>query len=759
MSTNVAHLDTLSWRELGVISGINVAIGSAILIAFEILRHLKANRYFYAPLYFEGDANGDTKATDTAGNYNISLEPSDEKSTLIPPKNPVPNPFGLFRWIIETIKYNEIELMRTRGLDAVMHLRTLKIMIFILSLFSIVGLGFLIPVNYTATEHYVPGRLDYNSTISEDVGALSMSNIQIGSNLMWAHTLSTIGFTALACYILFREYKRYALLRIQYNKEEQAHNYTVMVKKVPSSIQTSEQLRGHFERIYGDKIVNAHMPLPTNTLRHLLKKRNKTREHLEEVIHINGGDHPVRFGIIKVKSWFLCLSRAHCENPVQRYGDELQVLENQIAEQRKTAGHWPDHHHEKLRMQHQKDEVSVGFVTFGTKGDAFECAQSVQSSDSKILRVQPAPHKKDAFWNSLTRINANTYSFIHMMSLAFFFVLIVFYGALVTILTGISNIDHLRQYSWLGWLVKLITVNAFIQDVFQSYLPFLFIIILQTLVPIIIKIVLKLRGEITRSRLEKSLMRIHFNFLVFNVMIVFVIVNTTTAVVTHIIDYIGKNFSEMVSLLGASLPGQSASFVNYLLVYAFTRIPQLLLRVGPFIKSFFRMRTAATSSEERHCQRPNRPEYGVMYANALLLFLISVTYASISPFIPPFGVLALGMEYFVAKYHHMYTTPQKFTSAAYLWPCVYNRMLAGLAFSHLTILGVFVLKQFYAGIILIAPLPVVMVFFARYSRRRFFHMSRYLPASEFPAEKLENGGKGGDGYMFVEEYTDPALQE
>lgn len=92
---------------------------------------------------------------------------------------------------------------------------------------------------------------------------------------------------------------------MRYTGENKAHNYTIMVKKVPEFItyvfliyvininvvsnsinnyncRSSEQLADYFKKFFGGKVVAAHMPLPSNDIRRLLKKRDKTVKHLQE---------------------------------------------------------------------------------------------------------------------------------------------------------------------------------------------------------------------------------------------------------------------------------------------------------------------------------------------------------------------------------------------------------------------------------------------------------------------------------------------
>jgi hypothetical protein len=61
----------------------------------------------------------------------------------------VPDPGRtLLSWAVAAFKYKEERLLETRGLDALMHVRTLRLMIVILFSFCILGLG-----NHTSMFH------------------------------------------------------------------------------------------------------------------------------------------------------------------------------------------------------------------------------------------------------------------------------------------------------------------------------------------------------------------------------------------------------------------------------------------------------------------------------------------------------------------------------------------------------------------------------------------------------------------------------
>lgn len=77
-----------------------------------------------------------------------------------------------------------------------------------------------------------------------------MSNIRDNSPRMWIHIAAVYVFTGLVCVLAYKEYAKvssttyclvliasqYSKLRTRYNSEHKPHNYTIMVKSVPTFI-------------------------------------------------------------------------------------------------------------------------------------------------------------------------------------------------------------------------------------------------------------------------------------------------------------------------------------------------------------------------------------------------------------------------------------------------------------------------------------------------------------------------------------------
>ena len=99
----------------------------------------------------------------------------------------------------------------------------------------------------------------------------------------------------------------------------------------------------------------------------------------------------------------------------------------------------------------------------------------------------------------------------------------------------------------------------------------------------------------------------------------------------------------------------------------------------------------------------------------MLLQMIVITYASISPLLMPFGALFFGFAYLMYKYQLLYVYVNDYQSHGYMWYMVFNFSLIGLLFATATLLGYLGLhfKDTYSSgpFFFLLPLPVCIIYF------------------------------------------------
>eukprot|EP01113_Clastostelium_recurvatum_P036224 TRINITY_DN5138_c0_g1_i1.p1 TRINITY_DN5138_c0_g1~~TRINITY_DN5138_c0_g1_i1.p1 ORF type:complete len:775 (-),score=169.60 TRINITY_DN5138_c0_g1_i1:7-2331(-) len=762
---------------------LNVIVALVVFFLFWALRSLKSLRYFYAPLYhdairiFGADPATSALSVNTPRIHDINPYPGmpGVYSHLSAATYNVPSPgHGPFSWIYATLSFSEDQLLAARGLDVVMYLRTLRLMIIICCVLMVPCIGILLPLNYTGDsefEQYNGNGTNwnpehgnnpwsnigtYNSTALENgLGMLTIANIVDGSMRLWAHLLTSIGATAVCFLLMYKEYSRYSHLRIRYNQQQRPHNYAVMVKGVPAFITTPAQLRDFFVRAHPGRVVDTHMPLKDKTLRELQKRKYRALqrlEHFRALIHRNQGSSITHLFLKQhkgKKKGYMALE-SH-EEAVAHYEEKIAKLDIKIREEKVK-------HDKRIGSSHSADGYGpVGFVVFNSIAAASQCAQSLIYSNLRQLRLRQAPEPDDIHWSLVTKNTKNRFSLL-LMCYFVFGILILFWFIPVTFAQALANLSALASFEGLSWFISVIEFNPIVGNLVQGFLPALVLIIFQQLLPLIIKIILRLKGVYTRSQLEKEVLYVFHVFQVVNVLLF------STALRT-LVKVIGPHVQIDVGGLALSVGAQSAFFINYLLVYGLSSIPKDLLRAGElFIRQVrrFHNRKEVLRSEQisREVDRPDIFEYGQRYANALLMFTISLCFCCVAPIILPCGVIAMSMEYVVAKYLLMYTSNQRFHSGGRFWPCVFNRMVVGVVMFQVLMFGLLTLKVFPPSLILVI-MPIVAYIFARWSHKKYFKLSRHLASIDYPPEEdLEGTAEGGyDGEKFRYAYRDPGLMD
>lgn len=137
--------------------------------------------------------------------------------------------------------------------------------------------------------------------------------------------------------------------------------------------------------------------------------------------------------------------------------------------------------------------------------------------------------------------------------------------------------------------------------------------------------------------------------------------------------------------------------------------------------------------------------YGTVYPQAILVFVITLLYSVIQPLILIFGAVYFGVGYVVYKYkllfgmsldcHHMIRTIlqyprvvfyKPYESRGQAWPITFNRLLWGVIIFQVFMIGVFTLSNSFILSSLMGPMLFFTVWWAWYMGKRFTPQSRYI---------------------------------
>eukprot|EP01097_Dermamoeba_algensis_P007137 TRINITY_DN4485_c0_g2_i1.p1 TRINITY_DN4485_c0_g2~~TRINITY_DN4485_c0_g2_i1.p1 ORF type:complete len:953 (+),score=216.00 TRINITY_DN4485_c0_g2_i1:57-2861(+) len=264
-------------------------------------------------------------------------------------------------------------------------------------------------------------------------------------------------------------------------------------------------------------------------------------------------------------------------------------------------------------------------------------------------RPWKVPHPSDILFSYL---NVSRWKFwvrailinIPLMFLLFFFTTpAAIAGAISQNLNEIEPIRELRGVS-LG-----------IVQLFFAWLPTILVLVVGGLIPVILKATSRLEGHRRRSRLERSVARKIFGYLL---LITFILPSLVVASASAVISTIttSQSFDQVLSQI-SGVYNASIFFIIYIVQHALIKNLLELLHIKDLIKSIIvPRRKPLEQKEEEERDRENSGlwrwqvekdeefHYGEHYAKSSVILVITLFYSPVSPLI-----IAAGLLYFITR--------------------------------------------------------------------------------------------------------------
>ncbi|EAL65929.1 hypothetical protein DDB_G0282971 [Dictyostelium discoideum AX4] len=699
----------------------NIVIGSVIMIIFFFLRIIYRNF------------------------YNARLIKSNGLNSVL-----ITSPF---QWIIYTISYQMESIFESRGIDAYMHLQFLYLCIQILSIIMVFGIGILLPINYTSITE------ETANVVLNTLDTVTVGTIQPNSKRLWAHTLSIPIFTMVAFYFFQKTNTIYLEKRIRWMSKHNERNYTVLVREMSRSISNADDMREFFSRFFDSKaILSCHIIYKEAKLRSLWRKHKHVQRSLERVLSesdIKGvpptravGWRPGMFGGKTVDSVEYFTKKLEQVDKELRIAQEEASIKKDLSISQDLA--WRVSNITASNIKKLTNMTSTaGFITFSRMAFASQAAQCLFSKNIEKFKVTPAPEIKNIKWKNMIVPNRSRF-LRRIVSSIIFFVIFCFYTIPVTAISAVSNIQTLSKVPVLNWLLEVVNLDDTLRGFVEGYLPSLALVLFLALLPLFIKIIIHFNKEDTRTQFYHKVFTVYWAFLVTNVFLVVSIAGTVLGILFKMLENL--TLKDIATLLGQSLPKQSSFFINYILVQALTSVPMDIVRPIELIAGIIRSSRESSFGQKMKALSHDDPTSlnSIKYARELLIFVITLSYSTLSPLILPFGLLYFLMDFFVSKYNHIYSFCPKYQSGGMIWPLVFNRLCIGLVIYQLTGIGLFVLKTFIPGIVISFLMPFFTLFYWWRNVDKYKKPSSVLSLDICPEEDYF-------GNEFVKSYEDPVL--
>ncbi|KAH9979789.1 hypothetical protein BJV74DRAFT_946869 [Russula compacta] len=643
---------------------------------------------------------------------------------------------AFFGWILPTLRTSEYSVLQIVGLDAAVLLNFFKMSFYLFSLCSVFAVAILMPVNLKKNigiGYEDDDDPDWRTLQSQDQSPHKRPDwfdlVSDADSYLSLHLLFTYLFTLLALRLIFSNYKRFIKTR-QLFSLELVHSIaarTVMVTGLPPHLRSERALAEHFENMKLN-VESVSICREISSLERLIEARTRALLKLEEAwvryvgnpstvetydpsYHPIIGDGDPASTEAQVPNRFVV---PHHKRPTLRPGwfsgcvDAIEFLEKRFLEADEAV--------KRHRRTGKFKPMDVGFVTFEKMSSAQIAAQTVHTSTPFQLETCLAPEPRDIVYTPLPRRDRSW-----LLALLFFFWVIP--------ITGLASLLSYKEIKkTMPWLGRLIDSNENIRAIVQNSLPSVALITLNALIPFMMEALTYVQGFGARSLVEYSLMKKYFLFLLVNVVFIFLLASTYWQLVRDL----ANSPAQIPEKLAQALQMGRARhfFLSYVILQGLGIMPLQLLNLGIILpRIILRLLITRTPRDFAELNAPPVINYGTVYPQAILIFVITLLYSIAQPLILIFGAVYFGVAYLVYKYKLLFVFYKPYESQGQAWPITFMRLIWGIVIFLIFMSGNFVLKRSFVLSSLVAPLIVFTVIWSVYISRSFHGLSRYVNLS------------------------------
>jgi len=367
---------------------------------------------------------------------------------------------------------------------------------------------------------------------------------------------------------------------------------------------------------------------------------------------------------------------------------------------------------------------STAFVTFRTRLAASSSHQMLLSHNYISMQVRPAPNPRDIIWENVS-IPQRQIDIRRVIADVTLVVGALFWSLVLGFITTIASLESLgREYPWLQTYS-----DTDVYKLVNSYLASSLLLTLLTLLPFIFDVIARAyEGLKLESEVQNSIMTRYFYYQLANVF-VSVYAGSIVTALHQILD----SPSSILSILGTTIPSFSVYFANLVIVKTFTAIPLEMLRVWPLVQilglKLFLDKKKCTWRELRTGAFADPPLlYGSIYPSLMMVLMIVVTYACISPLLTPLAVGYYALAYLMYKYQLLYVYVNDYQSGGFMWYAVFTRSMVALICGVVTLICYLgIRKTYFSGpFYVLLPLPLLIALFWTYCENKFRDTSSAL---------------------------------
>ena len=131
---------------------------------------------------------------------------------------------SVFSWLTPCFKTSDEEVFDLVGIDIFVYLRFVRLCLKFFLLILPYGLLVLLPLNI------------YGKANLEGMSSLSMGNIELKSDIYWAHLFGVWAYSIIIYFLLYREWKTFTHYRQMHLRKGYEEQYSILVTDLPAYV-------------------------------------------------------------------------------------------------------------------------------------------------------------------------------------------------------------------------------------------------------------------------------------------------------------------------------------------------------------------------------------------------------------------------------------------------------------------------------------------------------------------------------------------
>ncbi|KAF7964597.1 hypothetical protein HWV62_5091 [Athelia sp. TMB] len=490
---------------------------------------------------------------------------------------------------------------------------------------------------------------------------------------------------------------------------------------VPKKLQSDEGIRSIFESVQVPyPTTSVHINRRVENLPHMIEKHNDVVRELEHILvrYLRGGKIAKERPTIRLGGFW------------GMGGKKVDAIDFYTARLKRS----------EIKIENYRDQIDArkaenyGFASMASVPYAHIVGNLLRGKHPKGTTITLAPNPKDIIWENMDKTSGELMrkrfiGFIYLSLIAFFNTVPLF---IISVLANLSSLQGAVPFIE-SWAENSPETFAIVSGVLPPAVSGFFGFFL----PKIVRWLSQYQGDLTQSKLDRSVVGRYYSFLVISQLIVFTLIGVIFNTVRNLIieadnkeslSYIWKhNLGRLAGTIGATYIDQASYWLTYFPLRGFLVFFDLAQILNVVWTSLKKRLFGRTPRDIREWTKPADFEYAIYYTNILFMGTVAMVFAPLAPIVALAAAVVFWISSWVYKYQLMFVFTSKVESGGRLWNVMVNRLLVSVILMQL----LFILTIWLQGpggiFFWVSSIPpvVIILLFKLFLNQKFDRAFRY----------------------------------